>query len=115
MMRFSEKLHSLSSSTCELDILPTAFLKSILHVISNDLLQIIITSLKTGIFPSSLKTAVVQPLLKKDNLDVLILNNYRPISNLQFIGKIIEKIVLAALISFSQASMQAQKQPLLKL
>jgi len=33
--------------------------------------------------------AVVKPLLKKDNLDGNILSNYRPISNLPFISKII--------------------------
>ncbi len=41
---------------------------------------------------NSLKTAVVKPLLKKRNLDNTTLNNYRPISNLPFICKIIEKV-----------------------
>jgi len=46
-----------------------------------------------GSFLNSLKTAVVKPLLKKSNLDKTILSNYRLISNLPFIGKIIEKVV----------------------
>ncbi len=46
------------------------------------------TSLLSGTFPNSLKTAVVKPLLKKRNLDNTMLSNYRPISNLPFIGKI---------------------------
>ena len=54
----------------------------------------------TGTFPNSLKTAVVKPLLKKNNLDASTLNNYRPISNLPFIGKIIEKIVFNQLTTF---------------
>ncbi len=37
--------------------------------------------------------AVVKPLLKKRNLDNTMLSNYRPISNLPFIGKIIEKVI----------------------
>ncbi len=45
-------------------------------------------SLLTRTFSNSLKTAVV-----KSNLDNIILSNYRPISNLHFIGKIIEKVV----------------------
>jgi len=57
-------VESLSSSTCELDILPTSFLKSVIHI-TTDLLRIINTSLLTGTFPSSLKTAVLKPLLKK--------------------------------------------------
>ncbi len=48
-------------------------------------------------FSNSLKTEVVKPLLKKRNLDNTMLSNYRPISNLPFIGKIIEKVVLLKL------------------
>ncbi len=50
-------------------------------------------SLLSGTFPNSLKMAVVKPLLKKRNLDNTMFSNYRPISNLPFIGKIIEKVV----------------------
>ncbi len=53
-------------------------------------------SLLTGIFQTpwnSLRTAVVTPLLKKRNLNNTMLSNYRPISNLPFIGKIIETLV----------------------
>ncbi len=52
------------------------------------------SSILSGTFPQSLKTAVVKPLLKKSNLGNTILSNYRRISNLPFIGKIIEKVVL---------------------
>ncbi len=48
----------------------------------------------------SLKTAVVKPLLKKRNLDYTMLSNYRPISNLPFIGKIIEKVVFNQLNNY---------------
>ncbi len=58
-----------------------------------DLLEVVNASLLSGTFPKSLKIAVVKPLLKKSNLDNTILSNYRPISNLPFIGKIIEKVV----------------------
>lgn len=54
----------------------------------------------SGTFPNFLKTAVVNPLLKKSNLDKTILSNYRPISNLPFIGKIIEKVVFNQLNKF---------------
>ncbi len=57
-------------------------------------------SLRSGTFPNFLKTAVVKPLLKKSNLDNTILNNYRPISNLLFIGKIIEKVVFNQLNNY---------------
>ena len=93
-------VQSLSSSTSELDILPTSFFKSVLHLIATDVLLIINTSLLTGTFPKSLKMAVLKPLLKKNNLDGSVLNNYRPISNLHFIGKTIEKIVFNQVSAF---------------
>lgn len=48
----------------------------------------------SGIFPKSLKNAVVRFLLP------LILNNYRAIPNPSFIGNIIEKVALAQLKVF---------------
>uniref|UniRef100_A0A3B3C819 Reverse transcriptase domain-containing protein n=1 Tax=Oryzias melastigma TaxID=30732 RepID=A0A3B3C819_ORYME len=53
----------------------------------------------TGIVPSFLKTAAVKPILKKPGSDPNILSNYRPISNLPFISKILEKIVASQLNS----------------
>ena len=50
-------------------------------------------SLQMGVFPVSFKTALVKPLLKKSNLDPNIFNNYRPVSNLPFLSKILEKLV----------------------
>ncbi len=83
----------LKSSTCSLDTLLTSFFKSVLNCLEADLLEVVNASLLSGTFPNSLKTAVVKPHLKKHNLDNTMLSNYRPISNLPFIGKIIEKVV----------------------
>ena len=52
----------------------------------------------SGIVPSNLKQAVVSPILKKDNLDRNCLKNYRPISNLPFIAKVLEKVAAKRLI-----------------
>jgi hypothetical protein len=51
-------------------------------------------SLALGIFPDVFKQAYVTPLLKKPGLDKSDYANYRPISNLAFLGKILERIVL---------------------
>ncbi len=83
----------LKSSTCYLDTLLTSYFKSVLNCLEADLLEVVNTSLLSGTFPNSLKTAVVKPLLKKRNLDNTMVSNYRPISNLPFICKIIEKLV----------------------
>ncbi len=84
-----EIVQHLKSSTCYLDTLPTSFFKSVLNCLEADLLEVVNTSLLSGTFPNSLKTAVVKPLLKKRNLDNTVLSNYRPISNLPFIGNFI--------------------------
>ena len=51
---------------------------------------IINTSLTTGIVPRDLKSAIIKPLLKKPSLDKNLLKNYRPVSNLPFLSKILE-------------------------
>ena len=97
-----EIITSLSSSTCSLDILPTRFLKSVLSSLLPQLCQIVNISIQSGSFPSSLKTVVIKPLLKKSSLDATVLNNYRPISNLPFLGKVLEKAVYQQLSDFLQ-------------
>uniref|UniRef100_A0A672H2K9 Reverse transcriptase domain-containing protein n=1 Tax=Salarias fasciatus TaxID=181472 RepID=A0A672H2K9_SALFA len=88
---------SSKTSTCLLDPIPTKFFKDILPVILNTIITIINTSLENGYVPQSFKFAVIKPLLKKPNLDPDILANYRPISNLPFISKVLEKVVVKQL------------------
>ncbi len=83
----------LRPTTCSLDTLPTTFFKNVFNCIAPDVLQIVNSSLQTGTFPKALKTAVIKPLLKKSDVDASAINNYRPISNLPFLGKIIAKAV----------------------
>ena len=55
--------------------------------------NIINLSLTTGEMPRNLKTAMVKPLLKKFNSDSVEFVNFRPVSNLKFVSKLIEKAV----------------------
>jgi len=48
-------------------------------------------------FHPILKQSIISPLLKKSTLDKDLLSNYRPISNLSVISKIIERIVKSRL------------------
>ena len=80
------------STTCELDPIPTTFLKSCIETLLPVITRIVNMSMQTGCVPSSLKKAVVHPLLKKIILE-LILSNYRPVSNLPFLSKVIERCV----------------------
>ena len=56
-------------------------------------------SLTTGTVPSDFKTAIVIPVSKETSLDPNVLSSYRPISNLPFLSKILEKIVLRQLLA----------------
>ena len=50
-------------------------------------------SLEESHVPTSVKTAVVRQLPKKPCLDKEEFKNYRPVSNLPFISKILQKVV----------------------
>lgn len=54
-----------------------------------------------GVFPTAFKTALVKPLLKRNGLDVMDPNNYRPVSNLPFLSKILEKLVFNQVNDFT--------------
>ena len=90
-------IKSSPAKSCSLDPIPTTLLYQCLDPVLHYITKIINHSLQFGQFPSHFKKAVVTPLLKKHNLDPENLNNYRPVSNLPFVSKILEKVVLAQL------------------
>ncbi len=55
--------------------------------------QIINLSLFISHMPEKLKDAMLLPIIKKALIDNEILKNFRPVSNLAFISKLIEKVV----------------------
>jgi hypothetical protein len=80
------------NKTSELDAIPTHLLKLCLDELLPVISRIINLSLSTCHFPNHYKTAIIKPLIKKPNLD-RVLRNYRPVSNLSFISKLIEEAV----------------------
>ena len=52
---------------------------------------IINVSLSTGVIPDDQKTTLLKPLLKKPNADFEQFSSFRPVSNLKFLSKLIEK------------------------
>ena len=61
--------------------------------------DIINDSLVSGVLPSFYKSAIVKPLLKKSTLDPNDTKNYRPVANLSFMSKILEKVVAYKFLS----------------
>ncbi len=83
-----------------LDPIPSKLLKEVLPEVIDPVLAIINSSLSLGYVPKNFKLAVIKPLIKKTQLDPKDLVNYRPISNLPFLSKILEKVVSSQLYSF---------------
>ena len=81
------------NKTCSLDSVPTWIVKECIEILAPALTSLVNTSISEADFPPELKHALVTPILKKNNLDKDNLNNYRPVSNLSFISKLIEKVV----------------------
>ena len=96
-------IKNMKSVSCELDPIPTSFVKENLDLILPAILDIVKTSLSQGCFPEKFKSAIVRPLLKKAGLD-LVYKNYRPVSNLSFLSKVIEKVVCVQLTSKARQS-----------
>ena len=78
--------------------IPLKFLKLFKTPLSEPISLIANISFSTGTFPSTLWTAHVIPIFKKE--DHILCNNYRPISLLSNISKIIEKLVHMRLSKF---------------
>jgi len=80
-----------------MDVLPVSLLKDCVDVFAPAITILANLSLQTGRFPARFKSVQVLPLLKKAGLDRSSPANYRPISNLSTVSKVLERLVLARL------------------
>ena len=87
----------MNNKTCKLDHIPTQVLKRILLIMLGTITDIVNISLSTGSFACNCKMAIVKPLLKKPGLD-LEKKNYRPVSNLSFLSKLVEQCMVKQLL-----------------
>ena len=88
----------------DLDPLPTGLVKDCIDVLVTPIVSIVNLSLSEGCFPTHFKSALVSPLLKKPTLNRDDMKNYRPVSNLSFLSKILEKVVASRLNSHINSS-----------
>ena len=91
-------INSLKDSACGWDELSAVIIKSASEFITPPLVFICNLSLKTSCFPDQLKIAKVIPLFKAD--DPRIFSNYRPVSVLPVISKILERIMYNRLVEY---------------
>ena len=84
--------------SCGFDGISSKFLNIIEPAIIKSLTMVINQVQNTGIFPDKLKIAKVTPIFKKG--DPTLFKNYRPISLLPTISKVLEKIIFTQLSSY---------------
>ena len=97
-LEVSKLLHSMPGKSSPLDFIPTSLLKSCSDTFSILIAHLANLSFSQGVFPSKFKLAQISPLLKKPGLSKSDPSNFRPISNLNTIGKILERLALARLL-----------------
>ena len=96
-------LQEMPKKSCDLDPIPTSVLYDCLDEIIPIVTSIMNKSLSSGMLPQCFKHALVKPLLKKANLDPNCLKHYRPVSNLPFLSKVLERIVLKQFLQHLQS------------
>ena len=93
-------ISSLKKKFSTLDPVPTTILMSCIDELLPIILKIINSAIQECEFPNPLKHAIITPILKKALLDPELYNNYRPVSSLTFLSKIIEKILYIQLVNY---------------
>ena len=81
------------TKACGLDPIPTWLVKEFVQHLAPFLTFLFNRSLLQSQFPENFRIAEVTPILKKPTLDPSVLGSYRPISNLPFISKVLERAV----------------------
>ncbi len=93
---------ALHPKSCELDPIPAHLFRKGFQYIIEFLTFLFNKSMTLGEFPETWKCAVLRPLIKGTNLPT-VNANYRPVSNLSFISKVLEKLVLGQLMDHCSA------------
>ena len=88
------------SKSCALDPVPMEVLEMFLPELILYITAVSNSSLLQGSLPDSQRPAVVVPRLKKANADHTDVKNYRPVSNLTFMSKVVEKRVCRQLEAY---------------
>lgn len=95
-----KEIESMKPKSCSLDPFPTWLAKKCANELAPFLTRLVNMSLETGQVPQEFKRALVKPLLKEASVDSSDLKNFRPVSNLSFASKLLERVVCTQLNNF---------------
>lgn len=96
-------ISTMKNKTCRSDPMPTSLVKSCMSLLQHILLHIINISLSNNVFPHQLKTALVTPIIKDENKNAEDFKNYRPVSNLPFLAKLLETVMYIELNDYIES------------
>lgn len=103
-MEVLKLINSMPGKSSPFDNIPTSVIKSCADVFASLIARLATLSFQEGVFPTAYKSAHVTPLLKKPDLDRGNPTNFRPISNLHTVSKMLERIFLSKIMSFIERS-----------
>ena len=92
------------AKSCSLDPIPTSVLKQFLPELLPFLTDMCNASLSQGYLPVNQRHAIISPRIKKVGADATDTKNYRPVSNLTFMSKIVERLVCQQLVSYLEVN-----------
>lgn len=93
-------IRSSTIKACKLDPIPAIIMRNCYSALVPVFKAVNNLSLSTGSMPENLKIASLRPLLKKPNADCEQFSNFRPVSNLKFLSKLVEKSVFVQLNNY---------------
>ena len=88
-------IRGMPAKYCDLDPIPSQVLKDLALYLAEELTKLVNVSLMHGVYAKEWKLVIVKPLLKKIGMDIYDNKSFRPVSNLIFLAKIIEKCMLS--------------------
>ena len=94
-------ISSAACKFCELDPAPTWIIKKYANELSPFIVNVVQHFTDQWFFPTSQKCASVTPARKKVTLDPFDLGNYRPISNLTFVSKLLEHAAQEQIVGYA--------------
>ena len=93
-------LKQIAAKLCSLDPVPASLLRYCIDDLLPIIKSVVNLSFNSASMPCSMKNAVLSPLLNNPSLDFEIFSNFRPLSNLKFLSKVIEKVAAMRLTDY---------------
>ena len=97
-------ISNLKKKSCILDPAPISVVMHIIDLLYPLILKTINLSIHQATFPCPLKKAVVSPILKNPSLDSEVFQNYRPVSSIPFLSKVLERAIFQQLYNYLETN-----------